>query len=135
MEAFMPIRTAAEALLTRLRDGWRARQEFANVSQGELDLIAGEFGMTAKDLLMVVERGPDAANLLYERMRALGVSEQDVERAADGLMRDLEKTCACCNNRSACKKDLARRPHDPKWESYCPNALELEALSKLKGHL
>jgi hypothetical protein len=68
MEGSVPAYNAAQAFLARLRDGWRARNEFAGIGQGEIGLIAAESGMTAKDLQTPVERGPDGAHLLYERM-------------------------------------------------------------------
>lgn len=129
----MSTHTAVEALLTRVRDWWRTHNELAGMDKQELGRIAGELGMTGDDLRELVARGPDAAHLLYERMRALGVSRSDVERSAHGLMRDLEKTCACCNEKGVCQKDLARRPDDPAWKDYCPNAISLEALTKLKS--
>jgi len=92
-----------------------------------------ELGMTPEGLEDMVARGPDAANLLYERMRALGISRPDVEHAASGLMRDLERTCACCNEKGVCAKDLTKRPNDPGWKNYCPNAVSLESLMRLKG--
>jgi hypothetical protein len=135
MEGCMPAYNAVQAFLARLRDGWRARNELAGIGERELGLIAAEFSMTAKDLQMLVERGPDGAHLLYERLNALGLSEDDVERAVGGLMRDLEKTCALCGEHKVCKKDLDRDPQGSEWKNYCPNALELDALTKLKGRL
>jgi len=49
-------------------------------------------------------------------------------------MRDLQRTCACCNEKGVCEKDLEERPDDPAWKSYCPNAVTLETLAKLKAH-
>jgi hypothetical protein len=66
-------------------------------------------------------------------MAALGLSRSDVERIGHGLMRDLEKTCACCNDKSQCKKDLAARPRDGAWKDYCPNTVSLESVGKTKG--
>lgn len=48
-------------------------------------------------------------------------------------MRDLQRTCACRNEKRICEKDLVKRPEDPEWESYCPNAFTLDALPKLKA--
>jgi uncharacterized protein YjiS (DUF1127 family) len=124
--------SSVEALLTHLRERWRAREELAQIDPGELARIAGDLGMTAEDLETLAERGPDAANLLYERMAILGITPDDAENAARGLLRDLEKTCACCNEKGVCEKDIARRPGDPRWHGYCPNALELEDLKRLK---
>ena len=48
-------------------------------------------------------------------------------------MRDLQKTCACCNEKGVCEKDLVKRPDGSVWKSYCPNAVTLDLLTKLKG--
>jgi hypothetical protein len=56
-----------------------------------------------------------------------------VDKAAPSVMWDLERTCACCNKEGVCAKDLAERPDDPVWKSYCPNAFTLDTLLKLKA--
>ena len=130
----MSTHTTVDTLLGHLRDWWRARNELASIDQHELGRIAGELGMTTKDLKDLAARGPDSANLLYERMHALGISRADVERAAHNLMRDLERTCACCNEKGICEKDLSKRPDDPGWKHYCPNAITLESLIRLRSN-
>ena len=120
--------SAVESLLMHLRERWRARDELASLDSGEVERMARELGLSSADLEKLVERGPDAASLLYERMRVLGISRADVENAASGLMRDLERTCACCNEKGVCEKDLKRQPSDPAWKSYCPNVAVLEEL-------
>ncbi len=119
--------------LARWREWWRRWHELDNLDHKELERMAGEFGMTGQDLEDLVARGPHAADLLYERMSALGIGRTDVERIARGLMRDLEKTCACCNEKGVCEKDLAKRPDDPAWKAYCPNAISLESVRNAKG--
>jgi hypothetical protein len=128
----MSAHTAVETLLGRIRDWWHMNHELGTVDRHELDHIAQDLGMTGSELRDLAARGPDAAHLLYERMRALGISKEDVERAALGLMRDLERTCACCNDKGVCEQDLAKRPGDPKWQRYCPNAISLQSLTQLK---
>jgi hypothetical protein len=135
MEVSMSTHTAVETLLVRVRDWWRAQNELAGINRDELDRVAGELGMSAGALKGLVARGPDAANLLYERMHALGISRADVDSAANGLMRDLQRTCACCNEKGICEKDLEECPSDPVWKRYCPNAVTLESLARLKLHL
>jgi hypothetical protein len=130
----MSTHTAVETLLVRVRDWWRTQNELAGINPGELDRVAADLGMSAGALKGLVARGPDAANLLYERMHALGISKADVDHAAQGVMRDLQKTCACCNEKSVCEWDVHERPDDPGWKSYCPNAVTLESLVKLKGN-
>jgi hypothetical protein len=130
----MSTHTAVETLLARVRDWWRAQNELAGINPDELARVAGDLGMSAGALKGLVARGPDAANLLYERMRALGISRADVDSAANAVMRDLQRTCACCNEKGTCEKDLSKRPDDPGWKDYCPNAVTLESLAQLKGH-
>jgi hypothetical protein len=122
-------------LLTRLHERWKARDELAHIECSELARIASDLGMTPADLEMLAERGPDASNLLYERMRLLGITLDDVERISYGLMRDFEKTCACCKEKGICEKDIARRPDHSHWKDYCPNAVELEDVKRLKNGL
>jgi hypothetical protein len=98
----------------------------------KLDRVAGDLGMTTSDLEDLVAPGPEATDPLYERMRALGTSRTNIARAAVGIMRDLERTCACCDNKGVCEKDLAKHPDDPVWKSYCTNAVTLESLARLK---
>jgi hypothetical protein len=134
MEAVMDSPGAVETLLTHLRDWWRRQSELSYLDDKELGRVAGELGMSATALEDLVERGPEAAHNLYERMQALGLSKADVDAAAHGALRDLQRTCACCNQKGVCEKDLAKRPDDPVWKSYCPNAVTLETLAKLKAH-
>jgi hypothetical protein len=124
---------ATEDFLARLRTWWQYYNELGGMDRGEVDRIAADLGMTARDLEDLVARGPDAAALLYQRMTALGLSRSDVERTASGLMRDLERTCTCCDHKGVCEKDLAGRPEDPAWRSYCSNAISLNSVAGRKG--
>ena len=126
-------KSGVEGLLERLRDWWQRGQEIATLDRAELDRMAMEFGMTPRDLANLVARGPGAADLLYQRLGALGVSRGDVERVAPGLARDLERTCSCCDHKGTCRTDLESRPDDPAWEGYCPNAIALESVKRSKG--
>jgi hypothetical protein len=124
---------ALQGLLARLRDWWRRQEDLSLLDSNEVDRIARDLGMSSDTLTKLVARGPDAANLLYERMRALGISRADVNQTASGIMRDLERTCTCCNEKGICEKDLTEHPSDPAWKEYCPNAVTLDALAKLKA--
>ena len=129
----MTSHTAVEALLIRIRDWWQRHNELSGLGPKELERVASELGMSVSALEDLVERGPDAANRLSERLHALGLSQADVENAADGVMRDLQRTCACCNEKGHCERDLLRRPEDAHWQSYCPNATTLDAVVRLKN--
>jgi uncharacterized protein YjiS (DUF1127 family) len=115
---------------SRLRARWRRRSELGAMDRRQLEQIAGDLGMTGTELRDLAARGPHAADELRERMRVMGLTRADAEQTAYGLMRDLERTCAYCRDKGRCGNDLARRPGDPAWASYCPNAVALTSVSK-----
>ena len=121
------------ALLGRVRDWWRRQEELSALGNKEIGRVAEDLCISTDTLRDLVARGPEAASLLYERMQALGISKADVDKAAQGVMRDLQRTCACCNEKGVCEKDLTERPDDPVWKGYCPNAVTLGSLSELKA--
>jgi hypothetical protein len=123
---------ALEALLSRVRDWWRRHNELGSIDPKELERVAGELGMSTGTLEDLVARGPDAVAHLYKRLDALGLSQTDVERAAQGVLRDLQRTCACCDEKGRCEKDLRKDPAGAVWKDYCPNAATLDTLVRLK---
>jgi hypothetical protein len=132
MEAAVTTHDAVGALLGRVRDWWQRQEELRALDDNEIGRVAADLRISTNALKDLVARGPDAAHLLYERMRALGTSEADVRRVADGVMRDLQRTCGVCREKGVCECDLRERPDDPVWKTYCPNTVTLESLTKLK---
>jgi hypothetical protein len=128
----MTTQDAVGALLGRVRDWWRRQEELRTLDDKQIGRVAADLRISTATLTDLVARGPDAAHLLYERMRALGISEADVRRAADGVMRDLQRTCTVCSEKGVCEWDLRERPGDPMWKTYCHNAVTLDSLTKLK---
>jgi hypothetical protein len=133
MEVHMPATNPVTAFLTQCRDWWHSNDGLANIDARDLERIAGDLGMQVAELESLMARGPGATEFLYERMHALGISRADVERTAAGLMLDLEKSCASCPDKVACEKDLVIDPSGPQWKRYCPNAISLESIARLKG--
>ena len=125
---------AVSRLADALGNWWRRSTELGGLPAEELDRIAGELGMRGSDLEELSERGPHAADLLYQRMSVLGLSPSDVEGIAHSLMRDLQRTCSNCHEKGTCRKDLAAHPGDPVWQHYCPNAISLESVRKAKAN-
>lgn len=121
---------AIESLLRRVRDWWSRHNELSGLDSKELERVAGELGMSTGALEDLARRGPDAAAHLYERLAALGLSKADVER--QGVLRDLQRLCACCNEKGLCEQNLRDRPDNAVWKDYCPNAATLDALVRLK---
>jgi hypothetical protein len=129
-----PKSARAISYLSRLRVWWRRRTELDTMDRCELERIAGDLGMIGPELKELAARGPHAADQLRERMHLLGITTADVERVAHGLMRDMERTCARCDQKGTCKKELATHPHDPSWGGYCPNAGALTAVKSAMHH-
>ncbi len=127
------IAKAVQTFLASLQTWWQQQGELAGVDPHELERIGSELGLTVSDLRDLATRGPDAADMLYRRMRALGISRGDVERTALGLMRDLERTCSCCGHKKQCAGDLEARSESTAWKQYCPNALSLDAAAGMRG--
>jgi hypothetical protein len=125
----------APPFLSRVREWWRRRNELDAIDQCELARLAGDLGMSGGELKDLAARGPHAADQLRERMRLLGFTRADVERVAHGLMWDLERTCAHCSEKAACRRDLAAHPDDASWGGYCPNAAALTAVKVALHHL
>ena len=125
---------AVSRLAEALAIWWRRSTELSSMPKEELDRIAGELGMRGSDLEDLSERGSHAADLLYQRMSALGLSAADVEGIAHSLMQDLQRTCSHCQEKGPCRKDLAAHPGDPVWQHYCPNALSLESVRNAKAN-
>ncbi|HEX5958800.1 MAG TPA: hypothetical protein VFY92_09125 [Hyphomicrobiaceae bacterium] len=119
-------------VLGRWRAWWRSRNDLAMLEPHEMDRIAADLGLTSPELRDLVARGPHATDELGGRMRALGIDKDDVARVERGLMYDLERTCACCSSKGACRKDLAERPDHLAWMRYCPNAVSLACVKAAK---
>lgn len=129
--------TAAEhgrlhAFADRIIDWWKngpRRSDLDSISSAEVARMAQDLGISADDLTRLASRDTDAGLLLYERLQRLGLTHEDIERT--GFRHDLERTCGLCDAQEMCRHDLAMRPDDPAWKSYCPNCTSLEALQKL----
>ncbi|MGD9767702.1 MAG: DUF6455 family protein [Pseudolabrys sp.] len=100
---------------------------------GELSRIAHDLGLTESELKMLARKGPQSPQLLYDRLRELGLDRQDLAKAGPAVMRDLEHTCAMCHSQRRCAKDLAR--HDVEaGRTYCGNETTLQELKADKAH-
>jgi hypothetical protein len=110
MEAVMTAQDAVGALLHRLRDWWRGQEELSALGNMEIGRVAAELGISTDTLRGLVADEPDAANLLYERMRALGISKADVDEAAQGVMRDFAKDVRVLQREARVREGLHRAP-------------------------
>lgn len=107
----------------------RARiNEMADMPPEELVRMADDVGLPVEDLVRIAGEPVYMAELLKRRMAALGIDEGDVRALSPLLLRDLQRTCACCTDKQRCVGDMAADINAPGWESYCPNAGTLRSL-------
>jgi uncharacterized protein YjiS (DUF1127 family) len=107
----------------------RQLNELSQLPPAELERVAADMGLTC-DELMRVARQPDATSLLIEkRLAVLNLDREDISKLTPLLLRDLERTCALCSEKSRCAHDLAEDPLSVAWEHYCPNSSTLRSLT------
>ena len=110
----MSSHASVESLLSRIRDWWRRQNELVAVltrGAGEGRRRIGRECQRPRGFWLrgVMTRQADP----YERMHALDLSKADVGHAATDVLRDLQRTCACCNEKGRCEKDLLGPPESP----------------------
>ena len=114
---------------------WRgANSRLSELQQGdeyEIQCMASDLGMPVSDLRKVAGHGPDAADLLLQRMAVLDLDDKEVAATVLSTFQDLQRLCTLCSSHGRCARDLARRPDDGAWEDYCPNAAMLKTLNAL----
>jgi hypothetical protein len=112
---------------------WMARQELASCDAGEIKRMAQELGFTPGELILLAGSGPDAADLLYRRLNALGMDSETIKATVPEAMRDMQRCCSECVAKRRCAGDLDASD-DSRWQGYCPNAETLALLKSLKLH-
>ena len=105
--------------------------QLKSFAEEEIERIASEAGLTADELHELVNRGPYASNLLFQRMSNLDLDRTKVAKIEPLIFEELKKNCGLCDSRRRCIEDLARGPDNPVWEEYCPNAISLNSLNGL----
>jgi hypothetical protein len=94
----------------------------------EIAHIATDLGLAPNELLRMAKHGPDAANLLLERLAALHLDAEAIAKSEPATMRDLQRLCSYCASKKRCQRDLILDLDDPAWRQYCPNSGTLDAL-------
>lgn len=99
--------------------------------EAEIERIARDVQMSPAELRALIRRGPEAADLLLERMAVLDLDPKEVSQVAPQTFRDLQRSCALCESKRRCVRDLTGNAASPEWKDYCPNASTLLALDAL----
>jgi hypothetical protein len=68
--------------------------------------------------------------LLDCRMAMLGLDFATIKQSDGEMLGQIMRECMRCGYREACTVDLKRDPNSPVWETYCPNAGALIALTE-----
>jgi hypothetical protein len=100
-------------------------------AEGEVERIARDIGLPASEIRQLASLGPEAADLLLQRMAALELDRKVVAQVEPQTFRDIQRVCTLCESHRQCARDLAQDASDPAWQDYCPNVAALRALSTM----
>jgi len=100
-------------------------------AEGEVERIARDIGLPASEIHRLASLGPEAADLLLQRMAALNLDRNAVAQVGPQTFRDMQRVCTLCESHRQCARDLAQDASDPAWQDYCPNVATLRALSAM----
>jgi len=81
----------------------------------------------------IASKGPGSADLLQKLLAALHVDPKEIAKANPGVMRDLQRLCVSCSDKTRCQHELAVGTAADHFHDYCPNAFTLDALFKQKA--
>jgi uncharacterized protein YjiS (DUF1127 family) len=113
----------------------RALGELRQMDQDTVSRIAGDLRISPDDLGELVRNGPHAADELPQMLEALGVDEAALARSEPLVLRDMERVCALCQDKSRCHDDLAAGTAKSHYRDYCLNAPTIGSLGDdLAGH-
>ncbi|MFD1743987.1 DUF6455 family protein [Rhizobium helianthi] len=90
--------------------------------------IASDLALSPSRLLHLSDTAADAATEMEALMRALRIDPPEVRLASPGQFRDMQVNCALCENKDACRRDLASGAITEHYVDYCSNSEELSAL-------
>jgi len=117
--------SVVERLTHAFSDWLKHRQELSEIRQlntTEFDRIANDLRVSPADLNELVRHGPHAADELPKLLKALGISEEDLERVEPMVLHDMERVCALCANKRECDRDLVASTSAEHYQGYCLNA-------------
>ncbi len=79
--------------------------------------------------MQIRARSTSRDDLLGRRAATLGLDLSAIESRGGEMFGAAKRRCASCDFREACELDLRRDPNNLIWETYCPNAATLIALT------
>ena len=120
-----------EFLIGKFADWLKHRRELNEVrrlNRTEFDLIANDLRISSGDLDQLVQRGSRSADELPQMLQQLGISEDDLNRTQPMLVRDMQRVCSLCSDKTHCDRELAAGTATEHYRGYCPNAPNIDTL-------
>jgi hypothetical protein len=122
-------------IMQTIADRWskywqrRARiNELQALDCADMRRLAQDSGLTFAELVDLAKMEGNAAELLYHRMKEMGLYPTTIDRT---IMRDMQRCCSLCDKKELCAHELEDKPKRASWPSYCPNKETLEALERI----
>jgi hypothetical protein len=135
MEEAMQALSERENALSFVTEWWRnwknrraAIDELNRCGEDEAAHIARDVGVSPSELQTLAGKWPDSTDLLSGRIVAAGLRADNIRATEPMVLRDLQRVCTQCAERSRCEHDLDRDKRDRVWRGYCPNVTTLDAL-------
>jgi len=124
---------AVQLLIDTFADWLKHRRELNELRQmdrADFERIADDLRVSPTDLDELVRHGPHAADELPLMLKALGIDARKLARIEPMLLRDMERVCAMCNQKTRCDRDLIAGTAADHYEGYCLNAPTINRLDK-----
>jgi uncharacterized protein YjiS (DUF1127 family) len=109
--------------------------ELHRLDRGDYERIASDLRISTADLDELIRNGEHAADELPDMLMALGIDKAALARAKPLVLRDMERVCALCKDKSRCHGDLASGTAREHYQDYCLNAATIDRLGpEVVGH-
>lgn len=123
-----PILDAIANWVKRYRYHAGLRHDLAACGPEEVARTAQDLGVSPAELVRLAEKGPDAADELQQLLRALGVDGKKLAKDDPMVMRDLQRLCISCADKTRCRHELDAGTAASHYHEFCPNAVTFDAM-------
>lgn len=106
----------------------RERDELDALDADQRDRVAQDLGVSASELDYLVRESHDPVQL-PQMLKALGIDESALRRAAPALLRDMQRVCSLCAVSGECRYEIAEGTAALTYPEFCPNADTLAGLA------
>jgi hypothetical protein len=107
--------------------------ELGQCDPDEVMRIARDLGVSPSQLRELASKGPGAADQLQKMLVALDVDPKALADTDPLIMRDLQRVCIACNDKTRCEHELADGTAAEHFREFCPNTVTLDALFNRQG--